>query len=366
MSKIGLVTIHAANSYGGVLQAYASQSVLQNYGNVEFINYRTRHIKNTMKLLRFGDGARGVLRGGKDVFRFWSRKKLLERFNNFLEKNMIIGEEVSSVGDCEKRFKNFDFLVCGSDQIWNPNIMGGLDPIYFHAYPTRAKKIAFSTSYGSYIFDEKERLALRGYLKDFHAIAMRENDSSIFIGDIVNFAVDNTLDPTLLLDADQWSKVIPDDSICIDKNYVLIYALKKNKEMIKIIDYITKELKMHVVAIDQDPFCGYRVDEKISFGGPGDYLNLFANANFVITNSFHGTVFSLNFNKNFIAINPESGKNRITGVLDLVGLSDRFVENVEDIENGMLFEDINFSECNMRLKNLKMKSMNYLDRAFSC
>jgi hypothetical protein len=175
VKKIGLITIHRANSYGGVLQALATQEVLSKYGNVRIIDYSTTHLKKTMQLIRFGFKPRDFLRIGKDIFRLIPRYKLLNKFNHFFNKFYNLTPKCSHQSDLIKLNQEFDIFVCGSDQIWNPNIIDDFDFNYFLKFVNKGNsRVAYASSMGSYIFSEKQEKKMIHELKKFKSIAVRE------------------------------------------------------------------------------------------------------------------------------------------------------------------------------------------------
>lgn len=328
--KIGIVTIHSANSYGGMLQAFATQEFFGRYGDTSIIDYKSEHIEKTMNLLRFGDGSRGLLRGGKDLFRVFPRKRLLENFKKFSNKFLNIDK-------IEKKHLNngyldkYDVIVSGSDQIWNPKIMGGLDKNYFLDFNFSGKRISFASSMGSYKYSENELLDVKSMLQKYNFISVREGDTANYLSSSLGFEVKKFADPTLMIAGSDWR----DRFNIIDGcgGYIAIYALKKNDLMKKIINKTVKKLGMKSVAIDQDPFVGYNVDRHVNDAGPEDYLKIIGGSSFIITNSFHGTVFALNFNIPFLVIPPESGENRIKGILSDCGMINRYCESLDDVDS---------------------------------
>jgi polysaccharide pyruvyl transferase WcaK-like protein len=262
---------------------------------------------------------------------------------------------------------DFDCVVCGSDQIWNPMITGELDLNYMLAFSRAKKKISFSSSAGSYHYNDEEELKVRKALSTFDCISVREEDTArklrIMLG---NQKVDHTLDPTLMLNKQEWMKSLKlsNKVSSSDDKYILVYTLKKDALIRETINRIRSILGLRVVAIDQDPFLGYKSDRHIMDASPVDYVSLFANASFVITNSFHGTAFALNFGIPFVTALPESGLNRIKGLLDKVGLGDRLVSRLSDIDPVMV-KPIDFTHSHQQLEALRQVTWDYLDGALA-
>jgi hypothetical protein len=288
-----------------MLQAYATQKILSRYGEVKIIDYKTEHLKKTMQVVKFGHSFRDFLRTAKDIFRLFPRYRLIKSFKEFQNKYFIQTDEINNFNQLKALENDFDIFVSGSDQIWNPKILEGFDSAYFLNFIKNKKKISYASSAGSYVYNNLEKAQLKSYLEGFNHISVREDDLKVQCATILERDdIQTVLDPTLLLSKKEWLDAFKIKSNNATTNYILIYTLTKDTFTKEIINKITEILNMEVIAIDQDPFLGYKVNERKNNIGPIEYLELFANASFVITNSFHGTAFSINFNIPFISIRP--------------------------------------------------------------
>jgi len=363
--KIALITIHWANSYGGMLQAFASQKILSQYGGVSLIDYKTTHLEKTMCLIRYGYTPRDFLRMAKDIARIFPRYRLLKKFKYFVNTYFNLTEPCPDHHSLKNLEKDYDIFVCGSDQIWNPNIVDGFDSAYFLAFIKTKKKISFASSSGSYNFSDQETSLLISYLNSFSSISTRENDTSQFLTSILeNKKVSALLDPTLLLNKKEWLEALNINETVEKAPYVFVYTLKKDKFVREIVRKVSLSLNLKVVVIDQDPYLGYDADNHIQDAGPKEYIELLSGASFVITNSFHGTVFSVNFKVPFIAIKPESGLNRIEGFLKNVDLQNRLILNNENL-NEIITTPLDFEKSHKKLTLLRQTTKAYLDNAFT-
>jgi len=337
--RIALLTIHSANSYGGCLQCLASQLVLSKYGSIVLIDYKSSSLKNTMQLLRFGRSLRSILHVAKDVFRIFPRWRLLNKFKSFMGEYYCLSIECNNFSDLQRLNESFDFFICGSDQIWNPAVIGYFDTHYLLDFVISKPRISFSSSAGSYVFNKAEGEVFKKSIEGFSKISVREKDLAARIFDITGRSdVEHTLDPTLLLNKQEWLDVMNIKNKSLNEDYIFIYTLKKDRLVYEAIAYIAKKLDLKVIAVDQDPFLRYRVDCHVRDADPREFLTLLANAKFVITNSFHGTAFSVNFGVPFISIKPESGTNRVRGFLDEFGLGGRLIESMDDIQAALSCE----------------------------
>lgn len=356
--KIAIITIHYANSYGGMLQAYASQKVLSSFGEVSFINRITPHLADNMRVLPLPSSPRGLLRFGKNIFRFFPRSRLISRFKDFQQTYFRHTPLIDNDEQLHALEDEFDIFICGSDQIWNPQVLEDFDAAYFLSFVKDKKKIAFASSAGSYKYTEQEEEKVAEYLSDFHAIGVREVDMQQYLTKLLGREdITTLLDPTLLLSKDEWHSDFPPDAG--DRPpYLLVYALKLGKEGLDIISKVASQLGLKVITIDQDPFLRYNADEHKNDIGPKEYLELLAGASFVVTDSFHGTAFSVNFNVPFITILPKSGGNRIKTLLSAVGLEERLVEGGE-----LPAPEMCFTQANEKLEALRGASLKFLEDA---
>lgn len=363
--KIALITIHHANSYGGMLQALASQTVLSKYGEVSIIDYKSNHLAKTMMLIRFGTEPRDLLRMGKDLFRLIPRYKILKKFTAFNRKYFHLTKECKNHHDLEALTNEFDVFVCGSDQIWNPKVIGELDSAYFLNFAHTKKKIAYASSAGSYEFSSSEQHKIKEYLSTFSDLALRERNTSEYISELLdNKPVTTVIDPTLMLNKTQWHELVQWEQEPSPEPYIFVYTLQKDDFVKNMINQIAEILKLKVIAIDQSPFLGYHCDTHYKDADPTLYLKLIAEASFVVTNSFHGTAFSVNFGIPFVSLKPESGTNRIQNFLASVGLEDRLLLNIEAL-NTALDKKIDFINVETNLGILRDEASQFLKTAFS-
>src|SRR5690606_9217280 len=242
----------------------------------------------------------------------------------------------------------------------NPCVTGQLDSPYLLGFASDVRKVTFSTSAGSYRFSKGEQDKIQSAINDFANFSFREVDMVQQVAEITGRKDrQHTLDPTLLLTKSEWIDLL---DLKIDGSlgkYVFVYTLKKDKVVYEAVRGLAKRLGLKVVAVDQDPFLLYRPDIHIRDAGPVEFLNLMLNAEFVITNSFHGTAFSVNFGLPFIAVKPETGINRIKGFLESVGLDSRLVSDLNDLD-ASLKEVIDYAMVERKLNALRNHTFEYL------
>lgn len=363
--KIALVTIHRANNYGAVLQAYATQKVLSQFGDVCVLDYKNIYINQTLESLRVGKGIRSILRFSKDVVRFFPRRRVIRKFHDFIQSKLnLYPFDFNSLSQIEN---NFDVFVTGSDQVWNPTTVSFdrvYDKVYLLDFVRSKRKISYASSMGSYKLTAQDEKQLSHYLSSYDYLSARENGTAEKLSRLTGKSVSHLLDPTLLLSKKEWLSSFNCVQDRIEGDYVLVFALKKDPLFKKAVKAISTRLGKKVVAVDQETLLGFDVDEHLLDVGPEEFLSIFSQAKFVITNSFHGTAFAANFGIPFAAVMPPSGGNRVESLLGAIGLNHRLVRSEADF-NQIVDMPCEFIEAHKMLDSLRDGSMRYLKKALS-
>jgi len=364
--RICLVTLHATSNYGGVLQTYATQNILENFGKVKILDYRNKFILKHLQLIRFGINPRDPLRVAKDLCRIYSRYKAINKFKEFINKRMnlhVFNE--SKLNDIESEF---DIFVAGSDQLWNPKVIGKkyeFDNIYLLNFVEGKRKISFASSIGGYDVEIGDNLI--SALKSFKHLSLRENDSAKNISKILDKEVSHVLDPTFFYDKNDWINMLGLSNFKPrNKKYVFLYSIIKDNLFVEAVNSFSKKLNLDIIIVDQDPYVNFKVTKHYKSAGPELFLSLFINAELIITNSFHGTAFAVNFEKPFYAILPASSKNRVISFLSSVGLMNRLISNKSQLNINSIYnyQLQDFTKSRKKLMKLKKISLEYLKRAF--
>ena len=354
--KCGIVTFHSSHNYGSVLQAYAMVKIMQRLGlDAELIDFRhPRTIdmyewqlwspyKNWKWNLR-----ELVLRG---LFGFGKKREQV--FSDFIGNVLVKSKRVKDKNDIPDIY---DVLVCGSDQIWNPFASGCNDPIYYLDFGTTTCKFSYAASSGSVGFGDSNIDLFRKYLSKLKAIGVREQFMQKYINDAFGLASVVNPDPTFLLSAAEWSEIeTPYDGL--PDKYLLIYTIQRQKETIDFANKVAKIMQLPKVQICNDrdlrTLAHKHVDYRLMDVSPQQFLWLFHHASFIVTNTFHGNMFSVIFRRKFIhyAINPDD--NRITTLHKTIGLNRSNMFYLEDsIENVKNQQDYN--------KDIEQKIASYI------
>lgn len=369
--KIALVTIHYAVSHGATLQTFATQKILSRYGDVSIIDYKSAHLIRIMRLFRLGPRLRSLLWAVKDLYRLFPRYRLIRKFRGFIKEHFKLTDKYECINEMSHLDGKFDIFVSGSDQIWNPKVIddidrptGKLDAVYLLGFVKKSKKISFSSSYGSYSFSDEEEAFLKQYLESYTHLSVRESDAAIFLSKLLNKPVAHTLDPTLMLTRQEWLDSFELCQVDNRDDYIFVYIVRNTKDRFvnEVVREVSKRLAVKIITVDQELFSEFKADEYIRDAGPIDFLKLLSNAKMVITNSFHGTVFSVNFCVPFISVKPGSGLNRTEGFLSKIGLHSQLVTKMEYLDQAMRF-DFDFKNVHRNLDAFRSASIEYIEKA---
>lgn len=333
--NIGLVTFHNVYNYGGVLQAYGLCRALETH-NIECIDYQQQDLdlKYNHKLY---DGRRSLKQNAKHFVKHFILKKGVKKENKikeFITEYIPLSKgSYKNITEVDVNSKQYDVLISGSDQIWNPQFTGGkLDPVYLLAFGNdRVKRLSYASSAGAHKFANGDRKTLTASLGAYKNISVREQFLKDQIATFMDKDVKVVVDPTLLLTGEEWRTIAKPLSREMPKDYVLIYTFDNNSVCINLAKDIAKKLGCKVVFISSKKQKADLVDICLEDVGPNEFIWLFDNARFVVTNSFHGTTFSLIFKKDFYSIYKNSNPYRVLNLLDVLGLKDRLIKNADDL-----------------------------------
>lgn len=363
--KVGILTFHASHNYGSMLQAYALQHTLAKIGiQNEIINFRSdiqkslipppiswKHPRSSIsEIIHSPLKTIGLLRKYK-------------RFETFLKKDLNVGREINLSEEIPAYVaeQQFDAIITGSDQIWNPDCWD-FDLCYALDFSFNGKRIAYAPSMGSHpesISAEKLKPLLLA-IKKYSSISTRECRGSNFISATINRKVDTVLDPTLLLKQDDYNNIQSNLQIG-DKPYMFYYTPREHKGWFEKAKSLAKYTGLRIL-VTQD-FEEYRGEDIIRYYdcGPREFLSLIKQATICIGDSFHLLAFSLIFNKEFYLISNELD-SRMMNVLSSLALEDRLIVGRNNIHTR---NPIPYDEVNNKLESLRRSSMEYLTTALS-
>lgn len=364
--KIGIITIQKCNNYGADLQAYALGAKLRTMDydaeNIDYLFYKhPRHqggklerpalpisMKNRIKEFLFPIIA--TFKGVRNRSVTIERRR---RFDEWFNANIRVGREYRSVKSLYDDPPKYDVYVVGSDQVWNPRLYSNIKPYFFDFVPMGARCVSYASSFGVDELSGPVFYLYKQWLKKFSHIGLREKSGERIVKAMaLDAEVAHVLDPTLLLDAKEWAAVSVEPNDKPVGKYLLLYDLIASEETVALAERWARQNELGLVRIGDG---GY---------GPGEFIWLFAHAEAVVTNSFHGTVFSVLHHKPFYSVIPNGMGNsgRIESLLMKLGLMDRMVEAAcvaGFVQKGM--ED--WSRVDSKVVEMRNASIEFLERA---
>jgi hypothetical protein len=394
-SRILLVTLVGRNfndNYGAVLQAYATQSFLNYFGyEVEILDYEHLEIMGYIERFKKYLHKYGIIRTIKKSMMFTVHKiiklprDIIQRvqqhlrkqnFNNFKTQHLLFTKDSylnhdSIVHHSSFLKEAFDIFLVGSDQVWNPKLNEESLKVHLLGFVQGVKKISYASSVCSDIPGNLIDLYKR-FLSEFDCISVREEGSAIELEKILGYRPFINVDPTFLLDAQQWSEIAKKPNVDIQKPYIFVYDLYRSESILPVVEKVSKWWKFKYV--NYTPILFLR---KIRFpnlqytyytDGPSVFLWLLKESDFVITSSFHGVAFSLIFAKPFYAILWDRKEklrqnDRIISLLKKVGLEERCFADPKEILKRGLDKNIDWKKVHEDLRKLREESANWLLKA---
>lgn len=328
--RILIVTMHRGNNFGSALQVYALSETLKSLGHnpivLDYIPRRINFRLNLGKMIKnlfWVKSLHGKYEALRGIMILVSSQR---RYNRFFKKKVNLTRPYYSYDELVNDCPVADIYMTGSDQVWNSFHNGGIEYAFFLDFvPEHAKRISYAASFGKEQLDEWEISETTRLLKKYQAISVREKSALTILRDLGITNGVHVLDPTLLLSKGEWLKRIPKNKE--KEKYLLIYSVEPNKiDLIEYAKLIANRLNLKIYLVEWGLKKYPGVDKMLSLLSPLELMLYFANAEFIVASSFHGTAFSINMNKPFISVAPKKFSTRAKSLLDLVSLSDRYVE----------------------------------------
>ncbi len=385
--KARIVTFVRAHNYGAVLQCYALAEALSNlniecdvldylpetFENIYYGKKTKKNIKGYiyeilkyLRIIKIADNQHGYKKSSSLY-----KSKLQERiksFDNFINTKIpLTSKTIRFEKDIQAEFSDCDCYITGSDQVWNYKLCG-FDSIFFLSFPDAEikKKYSYAASFGMSELPSDMRMEYYNRLVGFDSISVREQSGKEIIDELVNTKAVVSCDPTLLLTIDEWNKIVDDN--CEKEPYIFIYYVGRLNKLQETAKELSERTGYKVISVpcNVEPYvlCG-AYDEPYGFDirtscSPGEFLSLVKNAEYVLTNSFHGTVFSVLFHKQFLtAINlgKESKSFRIIDLLDTLQIKDRDIMEDDDVD-----KPINWNKVEQNLYEFRNEGLKYIKK----
>jgi hypothetical protein len=386
MNPIALVTCYYHHNYGSMLQAYATQMIMdelklpyETLACKASINYMEQNkLIYYVKKLLIADWNMKI---GKIKINYYKRKykksfgngvNLRDTyFDNFAKEHFNVSPYYQTRDELSTAAVNYSAFLVGSDQLWRTDsIEHGYYTLEF--VPDTILKIAYSTSFGITRVPWFQIKKNKRFLNRFHFIAVREKSGAKLIKELTGKDVPVVLDPTLLFTGEQWLHLQQREPI-INRDYIFCYLLGNNPYQRALIKQLKEKTGMKIVALlhldEYIPSDEAFADESPYNIGPKEFLNLIRSANYVFTDSFHCTVFSILYKKNFFTFNRfnsssiQSTNTRIDNLLSLTGLENRRIDRGHSVEH-CLSLSLNFDGVDDKIACLHNFSIDYLKKAF--
>ena len=337
--KVGVLTFHRASNYGTALQAFATVEALRDLGfDAELIDYRPEYTERTLRpwYLRKARSPKEIasILANRLVYGNQQNEKIC-RFLSFI-KEMPCGTSVcNTLQELEAAAKGYDVILSGSDQLWNLRITGG-DLAYCFPFE-HPNKVSYGSSFGERTISQERQKLIAPLLKQFRVLGLREETAlqmtRQMVGENYTGKLYRVIDPTLLLEAQEWKKHL-EPSVKLPKDgYILTYYMIETPVLRAVTEKLRKETGLPVVNIKPSKrqiIC--HEGANMMWAGPREFLSCYAGAKYVVTNSFHGTAFAINFEvPMYVAPLPVSMagevNSRLVDILDWYGISDRWIED---------------------------------------
>lgn len=293
------------------------------------------------------------------AIRYPIEKFALVRFDRMRKKYLKMTSRCSSHVDLKKI--SADAFITGSDQVWGPMMNGVYDSAYFLQFVGKdSRKLAYAASFGKTKFDESTVVAYKKMLSEYDKIAVREKSAVSLLEEWgLNNCLGQVLDPTLLLDMSQWTNLLikkNDFDKYKDLKYILVYQIHNDPKLSGYAKRLAKHTGMELLRVNPMLHQALRGGKFICSPDLSEFLSLVANASCIVTDSFHGTCFSINFGKQFIEILPNNATGtRNQSILELTGLSDRILCDFNDYS--LVDKVIDYSKVNELLEVERRKSL---------
>lgn len=354
MKKAVLMTIFRVPNYGSVLQAFATTEILNDFGyKIDLIDYKypndwhfnkgTNKYKKSFvkKILLWLMGFIGIKKGIVQK----------NRLNKFISRHFNTSRKYKDLSSLENEdWSCYDLAVVGSDQVWNPRYLHGDKAFMLSFIPNSVRKVSIASSFATNCIPTELIPKYYKYLSKFSCLTTRERNGKEILENVLNIQHDVEIipDPTLLLDSKRWSdklniKVFDRNSSEYLLFYYLNYSFDSAPYIFDVVKYLSNKygLKVYVICGEQSNHIKNSLSRFKDCSGASveKFISLFANASLVVTSSFHGTAFAVNYGKPLISVIPSSGDDRQESLLNLLGIKQCAVKKDTDFEELNPFYD---------------------------
>lgn len=365
---IAIITLHRVYNFGSALQTYATQKIFERHDCTPIvIDYRRKQdlLKNRIFMMDWGNQKSLSVYVKKIIYMFFRSISIIKKemtIGRFIRRRINLSKKFSSYEQLSSEYPKADIYVTGSDQTWNSKYNNGIDPAYFWGFLRNERIIAYAASIGKTEFDDSESSITKKFLEKYDAISVREKSAKELLTKLGFSNTECILDPTLQLSKDEWKRII--SKRLIKQRYVLLMILyNEDNNATEIARNIANRRGIKLVKVSWDLKKDKNVDILMTHRTPEDFLSLIYYADFIVTNSYHGICFSINFEKQFLAIKRDEFNTRLESILETVGLFSRLVT----IDNYLKVTDevIEYEVVNERIEIERRKADAFLKNVLS-
>lgn len=358
--NIKVITRHAPSNYGSLLQSIATVTILERLGHtceiIDYIRDDEHGLKAVTTVLDGKQGWNGNLlkKLAYIALRYPEEKRAEMKFSR-MRKNYLKLTGLCRTHEDLKRLKA-DMFMTGSDQVWGPTLNGHYDEAYFLSFVKDKPKTAYAASFGRTDFTPQVLSEYKKLLSAYSGIAVRENSAVDLLAQMNIPCAGQVLDPTLLLTGEEWGKWIEKD---VQGKYVLVYQLHNNPALSDYAVRFARHVGLPLYRVSPTFHQIRRGGKFVYLPDLGEFLSYIKHSTYFITDSFHGTAFALNFNRQFIEILPNNKTgSRNQSILQLTGLQDRIVTDYNDFS--ISNKKIDYESVNAVLRCEREKSMSIM------
>ncbi len=336
--KVGIITFQETNNYGAVLQNYAlQQAIIQKGHTVETIDYKSDYIGRPYRLIHLKNkGIFSYLFGLIGYLIYMPRTKKCQRFRRNVHYSRSVNS--SNISELEQEY---DAFITGSDQVWNYKLTG-MDTVYMLDFvKDKSKCNSYAASIGLSEIDDAKKEQYISLLNNFHYITVREKNASVLLGSILRKNITVVSDPCLLLSKEKWASVAAATHAAF--KYVFVYQLGVSSDAVRLARRIAKEQSLKLI-FTPFPVGAFSFGKWDICAGNAELVGYIKNAEYIVTDSFHGTLLSIIFNKNFftkISGTHAGVSSRIHDLLEHYELTDRIIQENIDYRKPIPYKAIN-------------------------
>lgn len=358
--KVGILTFHNVTNYGGVLQCFALQKALSKVEyDVEVIDYTNEYFKKYYS--PFFVQEKNIRKFVYMIYAFRQKRNRNRKFKEFREKWLHLSDRAFDKNSIAQADDIYDAIITGSDQVWNLNLTKG-DENYLLPFCKKARKISYAASFG---FSQMPKALEKTYVKDlqgYAAMSVREESAAEMVNDLMGIKPMVQIDPVFLLTKDEWKTLLKGEARVHGKEYICVYKINESRTY-KLAQKLSQLTSLPVVTIKADKTCPSEFI-KLREASPIDFLNAISNAKYVITDSFHGTAFSILFEKNFISCSDERKDNRNTRIVNILNCF-RLTNRLDNYELDVLKEQSDLEKVSELVDIEREKAFDFLKNALN-